>query len=57
MPEKWLPTPLSPENPYALHGVEPRRRDYGSRLDRLGDVAPDGELALPANKPEGFSLH
>lgn len=43
-PKKWLPTPLSPKNPYAPHGVEPCRRDYETRLDRLGDVAPDGEV-------------
>lgn len=42
-PKKWLPTPLSPKNPYAPHGVEPCRRDYETRLDRLGDVSPDGE--------------
>jgi hypothetical protein len=42
-PKKWLPTPLSPKNPYAPHGVEPCRRDYETRLDRLGDVSPAGK--------------
>ena len=42
-PKKWLPTPLSPKDPYAPHGVEPCRRGYESRLDRLGDVSPDTE--------------
>lgn len=27
----------------APHGVEPRYRDYETRLDRRSDISPDGE--------------
>lgn len=42
-PKKWLPTPLSPKNPYAPHGVEPCRRGYETRLDRRSDISPTGK--------------